>query len=268
MYMSKQKPRQKKFELYITTNTANGKIYGGKHSYSSITRGDYIGSGFRLKRAVAKYGREAFTTRVLRLNIKDMDDLNKREIRLIRLLKHMFGDRCYNIHRGGGGGDYYMYLTPEERIAVNRNISEGKRKQYARGQTTKQLDGRKRQRETLMNRHRTDPEFAAYMLEAQRKKGKSFSERIRTVGHTEAELIGHQNHRDNGNYQLTYDIIYPDGAVVTETMSSKKFKQKYHTDDMVFSNLNKHRTTVIKKRLAYITKHPFPAGTRFVVKES
>lgn len=50
--------------IYRTTNTHNGKIYIGFHSTNTLDDG-YIGSGWVLKNAIAKYGRDAFTRELL-----------------------------------------------------------------------------------------------------------------------------------------------------------------------------------------------------------
>jgi hypothetical protein len=83
--------------LYIVRNLINGKVYGGKHYWSPDTK--YMGSGYALKKAFGKYGKENFSIRWLKLKIKSSEDLDRLEIRMIRLLKYIFGNRCYNIKR-------------------------------------------------------------------------------------------------------------------------------------------------------------------------
>ena len=50
--------------IYKTTNTVNNKIYVGLHSTDNINDG-YLGSGWVLKDAIKKYGRDKFTREVL-----------------------------------------------------------------------------------------------------------------------------------------------------------------------------------------------------------
>lgn len=254
---------KKTYELYITKNLINGNVYGGKHTYKT-KRGKYLGSGYRLKRAIKKYGIENFDVRILRLHIKDVDDLNNREIRLIRLLRYIYKDRCYNIHRGGNGGDYYMYLEPEERLEINRKISESKKQQYSIGETYLQRQGRQKQSIALKNKNKLDLEFRERMAIAQKEAGKRLSDRIAKEGLTEREKHRNKNNSLRGLRQVNFRIVYPSGETIIEKNSSKKFKLKYKTDDSLFSTLSREGYFKIKKRLPS-TKHTFPVGTEFIV---
>lgn len=255
--------KNKTYELYITTNLINGNVYGGKHTYMN-KRSMYLGSGYRLKRAIIKYGIENFTVKILRLNINNDNDLNKREIRLIRLLKYIYGDRCYNLHIGGNGGNIYKYLTPEERLDVNKRISEGKKRQYSNGETSKQILGRQSQSLKLKHKNATDIEFRDRMALAQKQGGKSITNRVNTTGLTEREKERNYNNQLYGHHQYTFNIIYPNGDIFTETISSKRFKLKYNTDDLLFSTLTRTGFFIIKKRNVN-TKHNFPTLTKFII---
>lgn len=251
------------FELYITKNKVNGSVYGGKHTYTN-NRGSYIGSGYRLKRAIKKYGRENFDVRVLKLRIVSQEDLDNREIRMIRLLKHLFKNKCYNLHKGGSGGNYYHYLEPEERLEMNKKISEGKKKQYEQGRTHLQILGSRKQSQTLKRRNAQDEEFRAKMILAQKRKGEKLSKRIAERGLTELERRRNEKRVSNGLYQYVISITFPSGRVEIETTSSKRFKLKYKTDDSLFSTLAREGTFKIRKRLP-ATKHSFPKDTVFRV---
>lgn len=55
----------KKYHIvYKTTNTVNNKIYVGLHSTDKI-QDNYIGSGYILKEAIKKYGRDKFYKEIL-----------------------------------------------------------------------------------------------------------------------------------------------------------------------------------------------------------
>ena len=251
------------YELYITTNLITGNVYGGKHTYIT-KRGKYLGSGFRLKRAIIKYGFENFKVKILRLKIQDDNDLNKRENRLIRLLKYLYKDRCYNLHEGGNGGSLYKYLTPEERLIVNSNISKGKKEQYSKGCTVKQIAGRVQQKITIKDTIYNNTEYREKMLVRQKVKGVTLSNRIQQRGLTIGEQKRNRNLKLYGQRQYTFNIKYPNGSVVTETNSSKRFKLKYNTDDSLFSTLIREGYFKINKRNIN-TKHNFPASTEFII---
>jgi hypothetical protein len=238
-------------------------VYGGKHSYIN-KRGIYLGSGFRLKRAFKKYGKENFSVRVLRLQITNEEDMNIKEIRLIRLLRYIFKDKCYNIHKGGSGGDYYKYLTPEERLEVNLRISKSKKLQYSRGETEAQKIGYKKQSTTLKEKNKNDLEYRERMLDVWRNKGRALSDRIRTRGLTVSEIARNKNNAIKQTRLYDILISYPSGNSETITINSKKFKTIYKTDDSMFSTLRKTGMYIVNIRRS-TTKHPFPLGTKLTI---
>ena len=250
--------RTKTYELYITKNLITGCVYGGKHTYTT-KRGKYLGSGYRLKRAIKKYGAANFSVKILRLHVENDDELNKKEIRLIRLLRHIFKDKCYNLHRGGSGGNYYMYLDVHERQEINMKISTSKKRQYSEGQTDAQIQGRLKQSSSLKKKLQ-DPEYYAFLLEKQKQKGRTLSLRIQKNGFTDKEIERNRKKTENGIRQITYQIIIPELPIVTETLSSKKFRLKYKTDDYVYTRLRIDGMYVFTRRTTK-TKHEFPVGT-------
>ena len=50
--------------LYITTHIESGKYYIGKHETNKLNDG-YLGSGKLLKRAIKKYGKDAFKQEII-----------------------------------------------------------------------------------------------------------------------------------------------------------------------------------------------------------
>ena len=245
--------------LYITQNIINGKVYAGKHMWKEGSV--YMGSGYALKKAFVKYGKENFKIRWLKLDIKSSEDLDKREIRLIRLLKYRYGGKCYNIQKGGCGGYWTYYMNDEEKREVFDKISEGKKRQYANGETEKQIDGRIRQSETLKNRFKNDKDlYNKVFVEGAIKKGKSFKRRIEECGHSEAELSHRRNLINYSLVYVTYKLIYPDGVEVVETNTLKDFQSKYKTEDVIFAYIKRDGKYKFKRRIS-TTKHIFPVGT-------
>lgn len=91
--------------IYRTTNTLNGKCYVGKHQTKNLDDG-YIGSGKLLKRAIAKYGRDAFSFEILSFHVS-LEELNDAESRLVTE-EFCLRDDNYNLCVGGSGGFSYI----------------------------------------------------------------------------------------------------------------------------------------------------------------
>jgi group I intron endonuclease len=89
--------------IYKTTNLINGKIYIGKDTKNSPS---YLGSGFLLKKAIQKYGRENFKKEILE-RVDNIQILNEREIFWINYFNSI--DNGYNLTIGGTGGDTFSY---------------------------------------------------------------------------------------------------------------------------------------------------------------
>ena len=103
--------------IYLTTNEVNGKMYIGM-----TTREDknYLGSGKNLKRAIKKYGKENFTTKILE-ECSTFEELCEREEYWINHLNAKDNPNFYNIIDGGMGGnseslkEYWSNMSKEER---------------------------------------------------------------------------------------------------------------------------------------------------------
>jgi len=87
--------------VYKITNRTNEKYYIGVHSTWKLDDG-YLGSGVKISRAVAKYGRENFT-----LEIIQFFDTREEALALERQLvtTDLLNDpMCMNLRTGGDGG--------------------------------------------------------------------------------------------------------------------------------------------------------------------
>ncbi len=115
------------FTIYKTTNLINGKYYIGKHQTKDLNDG-YMGSGKRLKYAIAKYGIENFHKEVLHVcnTEKQMNTLEK-------ILVVPDAELNYNLCVGGNGGFGYInsLITKEERS--RRGINGNKKRIYQCG---------------------------------------------------------------------------------------------------------------------------------------
>ena len=251
----------KEKRLYIVRNLINGKVYGGKHYWNPDTK--YMGSGYALKKAFEKYGKENFSIRWLRLKIKSSEDLDRLEIRMIRLLKHIFGNRCYNIQKGGCGGYFVYYMTDEQKQEVFRKISDGKKKQYAKGETDKQLEGRKRMKEKRIA-HYKDPVMKEVYDKSQIKRVESLKHRRATNGATQKEIDRHKDLIKYSQKITTYKLVYPDGNENIETKTINDFIDTYKTDWDIFVVARREGKFIFKRRTKR-TKHPFPPKTELYI---
>lgn len=109
--------------VYLVTNTVNGKKYVGITSKSLPHRWSqhcYLADratekSYAIHRAIAKYGRDAFTREVL-ATAQSMSDLNTLEIAAIA--EHQsFGPNGYNMTAGGGGITGFFH-SPETRAKI------------------------------------------------------------------------------------------------------------------------------------------------------
>lgn len=242
--------------LYITINIKNGKVYGGK----TLLQGDeynlYYGSGKIIKKAFQKYGIENFTKRTLKLKIHSEEHLNKLEKRLIYHLKYRFKNNCYNLHEGGSGGDLCKHMMSRE--WVNKRISEGKKKQYANGQTHAQLQGRIKQSKSLK---RFITQQKQKHLKYQYKRGKGLSKRIKEKGLTDKENNRNKQTGKINSRVITYRITQLNKIPFVNTSTIGTFIKKYQLETTVISQARKQNNQFLFKRRTSRTKHPFPENT-------
>jgi len=104
--------------IYKTTNLINGKIYIGKDSKNSKT---YLGSGFLLKKAISKYGKENFKKEILEI-VDTSEKLDEREIYWIEFFDSIKDG--YNLTRGGAGGDTHSYRTDKMKNETKEKLKK------------------------------------------------------------------------------------------------------------------------------------------------
>jgi hypothetical protein len=226
------------YRLYVTINTLNGKVYGGKHFYRLPKSLKYKGSGYALQTAFQKYGIDNFEVRWFKLKINTPEDLNRLEIKLIRRLHKKFGrTNCYNIHKGGTGAGYTEYMSPEEILEVNKRVSNGLKEMYK------------------------DPVKKSNWKESLKKRRNTIRERTKLCGKTEKELSKIEFDKLNGRLLINYKIVFPDGNIIEESNSLKNFILKYNTDDFIFRKARKNGYYLFNK-VTKLSKHPFPRGTK------
>lgn len=249
--------------LYIVRNLINGKVYGGKHYWRHNTK--YMGSGYALKKAFVKYGKENFSIRWLKLKIKSSEHLDKLEIRMIRLLKYKFGNRCYNIQKGGCGGYFTYYMNDEQKQQVFKKISEGKKRQYTNGLSEEQILGYKKASDRKKYRMENDPDYYdSVYIKGNEKRIKSLKERIELNGPTQKEIDRNKDLSKYSQKITTYKLLYPDGSELIETKTIDEFMKTYETDWNIFVIARKEGKFVFKRRTSR-TKHPFLPNTKLYI---
>ena len=92
-----------KYELYITTNEANGVVYAGAHC-CDCNPCEYLGSGLALQQAVQDYGSECFTREVIQ-TYDTYEELMEAEANLVDL-DWVESPNTYNLRTGGLKGTF------------------------------------------------------------------------------------------------------------------------------------------------------------------
>ncbi len=106
--------------VYKTTNLTNGKFYIGKDEFNNP---EYLGSGYALRPAIEKYGKENFKKEILEV-CNDPIHLAEREKYWISELNAIDSPLGYNIAEGGIGGNTYRGKTEKELADIKQRISE------------------------------------------------------------------------------------------------------------------------------------------------
>lgn len=108
---------QKYGYIYQVTNTINGKKYIGKRVRSRFDE-KYYGSGKLIKLSIEKYGKQAFSRKILKWCYSKLE-LEQSEIRFIETIKPE-----YNLTRGGTGGATKGFFGKHHSLNSRKKISE------------------------------------------------------------------------------------------------------------------------------------------------
>jgi|SRR5271157_385840 len=111
------------FTVYKTTNLVNGRYYIGVHKTQNLDD-DYLGSGYLVKRAIAKYGRASFKKEVLFV-FEDAVPAYAKEKELVPYFRQ--DPLCYNLIDGGLGGWQGANRLPGEWRSQKRPPETGQR---------------------------------------------------------------------------------------------------------------------------------------------
>lgn len=89
------------YTVYKVTNTTNNFIYIGQHVTSNLND-RYLGSGLKIKHAIKKHGRDAFTKEILFI-FSSFEEMNQKEAELVTE-EFIRNNNTYNIVPGGSFG--------------------------------------------------------------------------------------------------------------------------------------------------------------------
>lgn len=140
--------------IYETTNLINGIKYIGKHK-SRTFDSNYYGSGKAFSKALSKFGKENFRTRILE-EVDTYEQLNKREAYYIELFDAVRSSKYYNNSYGGEDegwkGVNKMFRDNPEKWRESRRKSSisqtgQKRSDETRDKISKALKGKAKSKE-------------------------------------------------------------------------------------------------------------------------
>jgi hypothetical protein len=167
----------------MTTCLINNKIYIGKHKTDKFDI-NYLGSGKLIRRAIKKYGKENFYTRMLRKCFSSKR-LNYSEVEFIRKYNSMDIKIGYNILRGGDKGNEGIPRSQEtkEKLRIsqlgkspgNKGSHWSEEKRIEIGIKTKKALARpevkRKMREVQLGKHLSEETIAKLRIS---QKGKHF----------------------------------------------------------------------------------------------
>src|ERR1035437_2151866 len=111
--------------IYKTTNLINDKIYVGKDATNDPK---YLGSGFILRRAIERYGKNNFKKETIE-ECNSLEELSQRELFWIDNLNSTNKKIGYNIAKGGLGGDTFSNQSKKKKKEIIKNIEKSYQKQ-------------------------------------------------------------------------------------------------------------------------------------------
>ena len=160
--------------IYKTTNLLNGKYYIGQHKTNNI-EDNYLGSGYALKRAIKKYGKDNFKREILAYAYSQ-EELNELENKI--LSNHYQDDNCYNLIAGGNCSGCSEETRQKMSILAKSRVVSEKTKKIHSEQSKKMWE---------------NPEHKQKMSQKMKQRYQSIEERRKT-GERSKEFF--KNHPD------------------------------------------------------------------------
>lgn len=224
--------------IYKTTNKVNGKLYIGQSvlPYNTI----YLGSGNLIKLAIRKYGRNAFTKKLLE-ECTTQEELDSREKFWIAYYSSTERSKGYNISIGGEhssiekikGNNHYLYKMSEaDRDAYLNKYVRGenfwKRKGIFTEEAKQEYLATRYPMLDWRNRFNSREEYRAWVKTTNRGCNLKTPEHIEAMkgknnpifrGKTDEEIETWLNENRRGenspNVRYEYSIEKSDGVIIT-----------------------------------------------------
>ena len=115
--------------IYKITNLINGTVYVGAHKTSNINDG-YMGSGKRIKRAIAKYGINNFKKEIL-YEFSSAEEMYAKEFEIVT--EEFLKGNVYNLKIGGEGGWDHICNSPNFASICSSGVRESNlRRDYSK----------------------------------------------------------------------------------------------------------------------------------------
>lgn len=207
---------QKYFYVYKTTNNINNKIYIGCHISESLDN-EYMGSGKRIKAAIAKYGIGNFKKEIIEV-FSTREEMYARERELVTE-KFLERENVYNIRPGGKGGftrEQAMVgcLALEHKYGKDWRVQTGKKCAEMRKDL---YENDEKWRENFLKKLRAGVQ-KSYQSRSGGFKGKRHSKE--TVGKMKL------THKTNGSHQGTKNSQYGTMWITDGTENTRIKKQE------------------------------------------
>lgn len=109
--------------IYKTTNLVNNKLYIGQKQSNKFLGDKYLGSGFYLKKAIVKYGKDNFKVDLL-CECSSKIELDEKEKYYIKKLNTTNRKIGYNIATGGEGNNGGQFKGHKHSEEYKKKMSE------------------------------------------------------------------------------------------------------------------------------------------------
>lgn len=218
--------------IYITTNTANGKKYIGQHLGARLDS-SYLGSGKTLKRAIHKYGRDAFIVEVVEF-CASQEELNQREFDIIESSKAVESAEFYNLIPGGNAppngnrGNKAFRHTPEGKKKNSDGVKNAWKRAADSGRPYTSDKGIEARREAVEN---------YWTIERRRQRGSEISQR--NLGCTDHLWVDLEDMLQTMSQSEIADVLGVDQSAVA---------QRVRTREIVVEKTDSYHEKIQRKR--------------------